>query len=176
MTIQLPVSSKRDSVMQFLNGRYPSYFIWGPLVFSTATENFVHEFDDGSAAQDWYPYFAHRHSPLVTRANDRPKFEGEELVIVASAIFPHQVSKGYSDPYADVVDKVNGTKIRNLRHLVETLRDAADEYVVISFAGKDSEVLVFNRQETLDATEEILNENSIRKQCSSDLQAIWDRK
>jgi hypothetical protein len=33
---------------------------------------------------------------------------------------------------------------------------------------------VFNRQEVLDATDEILNDNGVRQQASDDLRAIWE--
>jgi len=37
MQIQLPVSAEHPTLVTDLRGGYPSYFIYGPLVFSTAT-------------------------------------------------------------------------------------------------------------------------------------------
>ena len=64
-------------------------------------------------------------------------------------MFVHKISTGYKGPYADAIGEVNGVKIRNLKHLVETLRDVKDEFVEFTFLSKYSEVIVFNRREAL---------------------------
>ena len=43
---------------------------------------------------------------------------------------------------------INGTKIQNLRHTVETLRDLDGEFIEIELGG-NYETLVFNRDELL---------------------------
>ena len=158
------------ALLKSLNNKYPSYFVWGPLVFSPATTNFV-----GAVA----PYIASdlglRNSPLMTRGNGVVNFKGEELVVV-TAMFPHKTSKGYDNPVSQVVSSVNGKAIRNLRHLAETLRDAKDKHIEIEFADRGVSSLVFDRQEVLDCTEEILADNSIRKQFSPDLSDVWKGK
>ena len=115
-------------------------------------------------------------SPLVTRRGDQPKFEGEELVIVASPMFPHKIAKGYDNPSYKVVKEINGIRIKNLRHMVEILRDSKEKYTTISFDDRASETIVFDHKEALNATEEILSDNGIRQQASDDLAAIWSKK
>jgi hypothetical protein len=46
----------------------------------------------------------------------------------------------------------------------------------LSLLGKSSENVVFRRKEVLDATEDILKDNGIRKQYSPDIAPIWNRK
>ena len=72
-------------------------------------------------------------SPLVTRRGDRPAFDGEELVVVTSPMFPHAIGKGYDNPFSKVVKEINGVKVKNLRHLVELLRDTKNKYTTICF-------------------------------------------
>jgi hypothetical protein len=72
-----------------------------------------------------------------------------------------------------VVSEVNGVKIRNLRHLVEVLRDAQTDFITIVFAGRGEETLVFPRKKMLEATDEILGDNGIREQGSPDLMEVW---
>jgi hypothetical protein len=48
------------------------------------------------------------------------------LVVVTSPLFTHKIAKGYADRVGQVVKEINGTKVNNLRHLVEILRDCAD--------------------------------------------------
>ena len=114
-------------------------------------------------------------SPLVTRRGDRPAFEGEELVIVTSPMFPCAMSKGYDNPFSKVVKEVNGVKVKNLRHFVELLRDTKAKYTTIAFDDRFSETMVFDHQQTLKATDEILSDNGIRQQASDDLMAVWKK-
>ena len=113
---------------------------------------------------------------MVTRVDDKPAFEGEQLVVVPSPFFPHKISQGYGTPALCVVKSINGIPIKNLKHLVEVLRDARDEYITFVFDMHNSETLVFRRSEILVATDEILKDNGIPSQGSPDVLAIWDTK
>jgi hypothetical protein len=115
------------------------------------------------------------HSPLVRRRSDPPKFPGEELVVIASPLLSHKTSKGYTSPYTRVVAEINGVPVKNLRHLVELLRDSKEDHIIIGCDDKDDEVLVFDRNEILEASEEILTENGIRRAYSDDLKAVWEK-
>ena len=115
-------------------------------------------------------------NPMFARRSDRPAFEGEELVIVPSPFFAHPLARNYAIPVLRVVKSINGIAVKNLRHLVETIRDSKDEFIVIEFAGRGMETLVFSRQEMIAATEEILNDNGIRTQGSTDVMDAWNAK
>ncbi len=115
-------------------------------------------------------------SPVITRMTDPPAFPGEELVVVPSPFFPHKLVNGYSSPAGGVVKAVGGVRIKNLRHLVEVLRDGKDEFVTISFVQPGYETLVFKRKEIEASTEEILNDNGIRAQGSAELMSVWNAK
>ena len=75
-----------------------------------------------------------------------------------------------------VVGDVNSVRFRNPKHLVEILRDATDEYIEFTFVANHPERIVFKRQEALRATDEVLDNNAIRNQCSADLMSVWQRK
>ena len=178
IAVALPVASDRPELIRDIQGDYPSYFVYGPLVFSTATAQMISVVDSASAqtkhnlAELWSIFG----SPLVTRRSSPPAFPGESLVIVASSPFPHKLSKGYSNPILKVVKAVNGIPIKNLNHLVEVLRDSKDPFIVIEFAGRGSETIVFPRAETVAATDGILADNGVRSQGSPDTLAIWNAK
>lgn len=169
--IELPVNSKHPMLIEPLRGRYPRYFVFGPLVFSTVSSEILAGLGDRTAA-----LFSAIGSPMATRRGDRPKFEGEELVVVSSPMFPHAISKGYSNPFMKVIKEINGTKVRNIPHLVELIRDTTDKYITISFDDRASETIVFNREDALRATEDILNDNGLRQQASDDLKTLWSEK
>ena len=171
MAVEVPVTVKADELFQPLLGRYPSYFIYGPMAFAPASAEFAAAIDRGSMA-----FLGAIGSPLVTRRGAKKSFPDEELVIVSSPMFPHRIGKGYGNPMAKVIKEINGVKIKNLKHLVETLRDAKDKYIIISFDDRNSETFVFDRKEILKATDEILSDNSVRQQASDDILPIWQKK
>jgi hypothetical protein len=165
----LPVTTQDNRLIRYFQGEPPSYFIHGPLVFSPVRAEAINYY--GELNPDLYS----SNSPIMTRRFDRVRFPGEELVAVTAPMFVHKIAKGYGDPVGRVVKEVNGVPVRNLRGLVETIRDCTDEYLTFRFAEDWSEVLVFNRKEMEKATEEILDENGIApaRRASADVMKIW---
>jgi hypothetical protein len=173
MQIQLPVSAEHPTLVTDLRGDYPSYFIYGPLVFSTATWQLVSSFENNAGL---LRILGAVKSPLITRAFDVPDADTEELVVISSPFFPHKLSNGYSNPAGSVVHSINGTHIRSLKHLVALLRDLKDPFVTIEFDQKGNEALVFSRTAMLAATDEILTDNGVRAQGSPNMMAVWQEK
>lgn len=165
--VNLPVKVRRDLVLPYLHNDYPRYFIYGPLVFSQATQEIV------TPHQALNALLRARGSPLLTRNQQETAFEGEQIVVVPSRFFPHRITKGYDDPVLQVVKEINGVPTRNLVHLVEMLRDAGGEFVEFRFASNHQATLVFRRTEIASSTEEILEDNGIRFQYSKDMVDIW---
>jgi S1-C subfamily serine protease len=161
-TVQMPVPAHRAMLVESLLGEYPSYFIYGPLVFSRCS---IESMGLVRARGSF--------SPLLAHLADPPSAEREELVLIASPLFPNDVSKGYSNPSGQVIDSVNGVTVRSLAQLVAFLRDLKDEFVVINFDGRSSEGLVFTRAKLVAATEDILTDNGVRSQGSADMLKIW---
>jgi S1-C subfamily serine protease len=170
LELDVPLVRERKLVLRFLKGAYPSFFIYGPLVFSAATQEYAAGIAPVSAA------LTVRGSPLTTRRLDETRFAGEELVVIAGRALPHRITRGYNISGGMVLESVNGVAIKNLRHLVETLHDLKDKQVELQFVEKGAEVLVFNREEIAAATEEILSDNGIRQPYSADLREAWEKK
>jgi S1-C subfamily serine protease len=170
IAINQPVPTERPALVTDLRGKYPSYFVYGPLVFSNATLQYV---GSAGAKVGASLYFG---NPLAGRLGDEPAFEGEELVVIVSPFLTHKVARDYSDPSTLVIKSVNGVTVKNLLHLVQLLRDNHDDYVVLDFYQHNAEALVFSRKEMATATEEILTDNGIRAQGSADTLAVWNGK
>jgi S1-C subfamily serine protease len=170
LQIPLPVSPEHPTLVADLRGSYPSYFIYGPLVFSPATWQLVSGLESSPGLMRMLGLVK---SPLVTHALDEPTPERQELVVVASPFFPHKLANGYSNPAGSVVSAVNGIRIKSLVHLVAVLRDLKDPFVTIEFDQKGGESLVFPRQAIMSATDEILMDNGVRAQGSADTLAVW---
>jgi hypothetical protein len=168
--IALPVSSRSDRLLRGYDGRYPSYFVCGPLVFSPVNSNAITYYFQ------YNPMLGGRNSPLTTRRSDRARFPGEELVVVTSPLLRTRMTKGYADPFGQVVSEMNGTKVKNLAHLVELIRSCSDEYLTFRFAEDYTETLVFRRKAMLEATEPLMTENGIPRRGSDDVLAVWNGK
>jgi S1-C subfamily serine protease len=174
LKVELPVSSDHPMLIPNLQGSYPSYFIYGPLVFSVATSQYISDLSNLSkSGPNLLGVFAFMGSPLVARMGDKPAFPDEELVVVSSPFFPHALSKGYGNPATLVVKTVNGISIRNLNHLVQVLRDSHDEFDVITYWSRGGESMVFPRIKMRDATDELLTDNGIRSQGSQQMLTVW---
>jgi S1-C subfamily serine protease len=171
--IQLPVSAEHPTLVTDLRGSYPSYFIYGPIVFSPATWQLVSSLENNAGLMRMLGLVK---SPLVTRALDEPDADLEELVVVSSPFFPHKIANGYSSAAGSVVYSVNGTHIKSLRHLVAVLRDLKDPFVTIEFDQKGGEALVFSRPAIMSATDDILMDNGVRAQGSPDTLSVWQDK
>ncbi|HXA34832.1 MAG TPA: trypsin-like peptidase domain-containing protein [Steroidobacteraceae bacterium] len=171
--IRLPVSAQHATLVADLHGGYPSYFIYGPLVFSPATWQLVSNFENNAGL---LRILGAVKSPLITRALDPPDAETEEFVVISSPFFPHKLANGYSNPAGSVVGSINGTHVRSLKHLVALLRDLRDPFVTIEFDQKGNEALVFSRAAMLAATDDILTDNGVRAQGSPDIMAVWQEK
>ncbi len=114
--VALPVCREPDHLLRGYDGRYPSYFVCGPLVFSPVVSSAI------SYYFQYNPALAGRNSPIAIRRADRARFPGEELVVVTAPLLRTRMTKGYADPFGQVVSEVNGTKVKNLAHLVELIR------------------------------------------------------
>jgi len=176
LKVNLPVSADYPRLIPGLGSAYPSYFIYGPLVFSTATEDYLGGMLRTKYGASVMARLNSSGSPLATRMSDQPAFPGEGLVVISSPFFPHKLAQGYSSPRAEVVKAINGIPVKNLTQLVEILRDTKDEFITVECYDRYGETMVFRRAEMLAATDEILTDNGVRSQGSPDMLAIWNAK
>jgi S1-C subfamily serine protease len=168
--VSLPLVVGRPQLVPDIQGEYPSYFIYGPLVFSRATSLFTSFLNSNASLMGVFGFMG---SPLVTQRGAMPTPDRQELVVVASPFFPSRLAEGYSNPTASVVSTVNGVHIRSLAQLVSVLRDLKDDNVVFEFESRSGEAMVFPRAQMIAATEGILNDNGVRAQGSTDMLAVW---
>jgi hypothetical protein len=167
--VLLPVSTTEQTLIPYYGGEPLRYFIHGPLVFAPARQDDVNTY----LKQNPDAYYG----PLMSRRGDFVRFPGEELVVVCAPMFKHKIARGYKDPIGQVLESVDGVRIKNLTHLVETLRDCTDEFVTFRFADEWSDLLVFDRHELEQATEEVLDDNGIAatRRGSPDVLKVWKK-
>ncbi|HUN74129.1 MAG TPA: trypsin-like peptidase domain-containing protein [Steroidobacteraceae bacterium] len=173
LRIELPVTNMRPMLIPDLQGEYPPYFIYGPIVFSKATTAFLAPISTNANAQASLSFIG---SPLLTRRGDPPDADRKELVVISSPFFPNMLAEGYSNHAGSVVASINGKRVHSLANLVALLRDLQDEFVVIGLEGRGGETLVFPRKEMISATDGILTDNGVRAQGSPEMLAVWQHK
>ncbi len=174
--INLPVSADFPRLIPELDGAYPSYFIYGPLVFSAATDEYLGDLLRTKYAATVAARLSAESNPLITRMSAPPAFPGEGLVVISSPFFPHKLAQGYSSARAEVVKTINGVQVKNLKHLVEILRDSKDEFIRVECENRFGETMVFPRAQMAAATDDILTDNGVRAQGSPDTLAVWNAK
>ncbi len=163
--VDAPVYSSPQRLVRYLADEQPSYLICGPLVFTPLYQELAERLDADSLI--WTS------SAIAARRRDRRTAEEQELVVVPCPLLPHRIASGYEVLYPMVLAKLNGDKVRSLRHLGERIRDLSEEYLVFEWADSSTQAMVFRRSEILQATGEILESNGIRAACSSDLAGLW---
>ncbi|NJS36111.1 MAG: serine protease [Brachymonas sp.] len=171
--IELPVSANRARLVSGLGGAYPSYFIYGPIVFSRATWEFRNFFSNSIGTINNYVFNAHA---LITRMAEKPSEQRQDLVVISSPFFPHRLMSGYDNRFGSVLLSVNDRPVKSLEHLVTMLRDHKEELVILKFDQEGAESIVLPHQQIVAATESILQDNGIRQLASSELLEIWNKK
>lgn len=128
-TIDINYTIKRQTPL--INREFnkePRYIIFGGLVFTPITKNYLQSIGMKDKAVDM----------LFYKENKSEDFT--EPVAWMQTIFPHNVNRGYFSG-ADVVKKVNGIKIKNFKHFVNILDNLKSEFVVIDFLERKKVVL-----------------------------------
>jgi S1-C subfamily serine protease len=166
--VSVPVAPRRETVLPTLQDEYPEYFIYGPLVFEVASQEYVRALGANGLGA-----LLVLQSPMLSRLYDKPDEPGEQLVVLATRMFPHPSIKGYDNRPLGVIEKLNGKPVKNLRGLAEMIRDSQDEFLRFEMAER-SEALVFKRAEMEEATEEILSNEGIRYQSSESLKDVFE--
>lgn len=166
--VQVEAESTRPVLMPWLNNDYPEYFIVGPMVFLKVSKDHMQQY------MGYYAYLSLQGSPVAKRADDLQKYEGEELVALSNAFLPHPITKGYAIAGFPTLKSVDGTDVKSMAHLVELVRDAEGDFIEFEFHDQSQETLIFDREELMEVTEELLDDNSIRKQGSDRLMDVWE--
>jgi S1-C subfamily serine protease len=166
--VNVPVSPNRNLLIPALKDQYPEYFIYGPIVFTPATQEYLRALGGQGTAM-----LLAFDSPLLKRLNDFPSEPGEQLVLIATRLFPHPITKGYDNRPLAVIKEVNGKKIKNLKHLTEVIQENDEEFLRFETADKN-ESLVFRTSEIKESTETILVDEGIRYQASEGLRDILE--
>lgn len=181
MDLEVPLTKRQPRLLPHLKGESAEYFIYGPLSFVPANETLITSLQkmmtDSNKTYQRYSIaeilrMSRWQHPVMTRSGDSQAFEGEQIVLI-SLKHKHRLMRGVPTVNLRAVDTVNGIKIRNLRHLADVLREMEDEFVTFQFGERDAAPLIVKHDEMMNATLEVMEDNSIRRAASTDLSDAW---
>jgi hypothetical protein len=171
MDLMVPATPQSALLFQPFDNRYPDYAIFGPLPFTVVSMELS---SVATGSTEIVGSMLRQSNPIALSMGRDRVSPDEQMVVTAGVPWSHPLMKGYGRPFMDVLEKINGTPVKNLKHLVELMRDCKDEYIEMDFAGITAESYIFNRQELLDSTEEVLSDNNIRDQFSPAMREVWE--
>ena len=139
----------------------PSYFIYGGVVFSPLSKNFL---------RMWGPsWYNNAPNNLVAVLMDNvPEVEGEQVVL-ALKVLADEANQGYHDLNNWVVKTVDGNPIRSMKELIAAVKQGAGKEFV-TFGDDNGRVVVLDRQKAESSQADLLNLYRIPADRSPDLQ------
>ena len=127
----LNISYKLKYNVPLLNYEFekePRYVIFAGLIFVPLTKNYLYTLKMKESAMNMLFY------------EKQKTDEFNEPVAWMQMIFPHKINRGYSSD-AEIIEKVNGIKVKNFKHFVELLDSSTKEYTIIDSLEKEKIVL-----------------------------------
>ncbi len=122
-------------LVRIQNDTLPSYYIYGGLVFSTLTINYLKDWGN-----QWY-----RKAPaeLISVAKTNSKTKKDEEVVLLIRVLASDVNLGYHENENLIIKKVNGSDISNLEDLVSKVEKSEGDFV--TFEDINGRELVIDR-------------------------------
>ncbi len=157
MLLDTPIQNIQ--LVRIQNDTLPSYYIYGGLVFSTLTINYLKDWGN-----QWY-----RKAPaeLISIAKTNTKTRKNEEVVLLIRVLASDVNLGYHENENLIIKKVNGKEISNLDELVTRVESTEGEFV--TFEDSNGRELVIERGLAGDTKPMILKTYRINSDRSDDL-------
>ncbi len=138
----------------------PSYYIYGGVVFVPLTKNLMRMW-----GSNW---FNHAPKEFVVQLQRNMVTEEQDEIVVALRVLATDGNQGFHNESHWLIEAVDGTKIRNLRHLIEVVESGAgNEFIEFSNTGQGR--IILDREKAASELESILSIYRIPADRSDDL-------
>jgi S1-C subfamily serine protease len=136
----------------------PSYFIYGGLLFVPLSRDYLKTWGDewGSRAP----------SSLISIYDNEIRTRSRLEVVILQKVLADQVNQGYHDFESQVVSKVQGKRIRDMRQLVRTLDNTRAKFVRLDL--DEGATVILDRLEVASRMAKILSKFGVPRDRSSD--------
>ena len=159
-TVRVTLGAPKRLVPVHTAGAPPSYYIMGGLVFTPVCVPYLRseygQHYDFDAPVKLLDKMLHGHAEAP-----------DSQLVVLSQVLAADVNLGYEDTVNVAVVAVNGTPVRNLRHLVSLVEGCAEPF--LRFDLDYHTLLILDAAAARAATPAILETHSIARQASADL-------
>ncbi|CAM9335614.1 unnamed protein product, partial [Hapterophycus canaliculatus] len=158
VSVTVPLSVSDFLCPVHFDGRAPSYFVHGGLVFTVMSAPYLeNEIDEGAGG------LAH----LLSTAEHGVRASNDEDVVILTQVLAHEVNVGYEGFSNMQLLSFNGQRVKSLKHLVR-LADANQEEFLRFDLFRDR-LVVLEAARVAEATKQICEDNSIPSARSADL-------
>jgi len=137
----------------------PTYSVYGGLLFVSLSRNYLKTW-----GEDWWSVAPPR---LIAIYEGDVCTSSRQEVVILQSVMADRVNQGYHGLSSEVVTRVQGKKIRHLRHLVRILDEIREDYV--RFELDDGRSIVLDRAAVEKRHAAILNSFGIPHDRSADL-------
>ena len=153
--LEIPTGKYDTYSRRFLYDEEPDWFVFGGLVFTTLS----------------YSYAAQADVRFHDDAGDEEKESPDDRFVMVSEILNDVSVEGYLGMSGTHVRAVDGTKVRNLRHLVDLVESCTNEFVRIAVdCGEERDFeIVLDVAQTREATPRVMKRFQIPADRSPDL-------
>lgn len=154
--VALSLARGEDELVPGLHEQPGDYYIFGGLVFLSVTRDYLVRAQELDA-------FNWNLSPYIF---DEQPLPGEQVILLQT-VLTAAVNQGYGDAAGEVIRKVDGQRVRNVRELVALVEKGDERYVTFeySFGGR----VTLDREEARRVTPELLQRHGIASDRSARL-------
>ena len=140
----------------------PKYYIYGGLVFSPLTLNYL---------RTWKDWETNSPSNLLNFLMNNGTTEVKEEVVVMIKVLESEINVGYNEYMNQRIVKVNGRKVINLNQMIATI-DAQNENAFMVFETERGEQLVLDNRRAIAEHDEILRVYGVVQDRSEDFRRV----
>eukprot|EP00903_Cladosiphon_okamuranus_P015248 g14092.t1 len=158
MSVTVPLSISDFLCPVHFDGRAPSYFVLGGLVFTVMSAPYLeNEMGEGAGG------LAH----LLSTAEHGVRSSDDQEIVILTQVLTHEVNVGYEDFSNMQLLAFNGERVKSLRHLVRLADESKEEF--LRFDLFRDRLVVLQAAGVAEATTQICEDNSIPSPRSADL-------
>lgn len=182
MGVEVPVYRDGHYLLNYMFDNAPTYFVYGPMVFGIAIEEFPMSIDamlarGGSSARAGSALLRimqQVENPYLLRRYDRVT-ESDEQMVVITKLISNRMTRDIKVVFPSVIRTINGHAVPNIRSAAELLGSLKDDLIVIEFEDNRNTTIVLNRNDIEKEHDQIMENNGIVHGASKDLRDIWTR-